>query len=132
MGPNRRLLRQPAGGNRNIASMRVISSSPTTDAIMKRRGDAEFDSSELQGVLSAMSSLIAGIFGAFAEGLALYAVSMAPELHYPTQDGEPPCRPRSQSDGSAREDTVSTLHARRRPVSTLYPDPPDSKRGRCE
>jgi hypothetical protein len=86
-----------ARGNRAIASTRAISSSPTTDAIMKRGcGDGEFGSTELQGVLSlAMSSLVTGIFGAFAEGLALYAASMAPELHYPTRDNEPPRQPRS-------------------------------------
>jgi hypothetical protein len=105
MGPNRRLQRTAwlkARGNPAVPPTRVIPSSPATDAVTKQgRSDGEFGSSEVQGVLSlAISSLITGIFGAFAEGLALYAASMAPELHYPAQDSEPPPRSRSQSAGA--------------------------------
>jgi hypothetical protein len=102
-------------------------SSPRADGIIRkrRRRDGGFDSRESQGVFDlTVSSLIAGIFGAFAEGLALYAAAMAPELHHPDQDSEPARRSRSQIDGSVREDTTSILQESTcRPVSIIRPRP---------
>jgi hypothetical protein len=76
--------RLQARGNRAIESKRAISPS----------GAGRFGSTELQGALSlAMSPLVTGLFGAFAEGLALYAASMPPKSQYQTQDNERESRP---------------------------------------
>jgi hypothetical protein len=107
-----------ASGNHAIPSTRA-----TNAAVKRGCGDGEFGSSKLQGVLSlAMSSLVTGTFGAFAEGLALYAASMDSELRCPAQDSERRCRPRSQFVGvSVREDTASILQASAcRPVNNVH------------
>ena len=50
----------------------------------------------LQGVVSlATSSLITGTFGAYAEGLGLLLATVDSKLLCPTEDRDPPYRPRS-------------------------------------